>query len=88
MGTEKTVSELAIVRINKEIHEIEEAIEKIRQNIIYALNDPQAMREIRNILASRRDSFFEKRSFIKSATINDCVQEIYSLPVDEFEQLR
>lgn len=88
VGTDKTASELAIVRLNKEINEIGEAIKNVRQKIVYALSYQRAEREIRDILASRRKPYFEKRSFIKSANINDYVMEINNLPHDEFEQLQ
>ena len=62
-GTDKTASELAIARVNKEIVEIETYKKRIMDTISAAFNDPQKFREVKKVLASRRTSFIDRFTF-------------------------
>lgn len=87
-GTDRMASELAIARLKDEIKEIEAFIEKIKDVISRALSDPYKSMEVRNALASRRGSLFDRSAFGGSADLNSCVREIQSMSPQELEQLK
>lgn len=88
VGTDKTASELAIVRLKSEIAEIERIKNQITVNIVGAINDPIKYNEIKNTLASRRKSFIEKIVYKNNASPKSCIHEIQELPASELEHLK
>lgn len=87
-GTDKTASELAIVRVKKEIDEIETFKKRIMSTISAVFNDPIKFRDVKKILASKRKSFTDRLAFQESADPNSCVREIQSMSPEEFTSLK
>ena len=87
-GTDKTASELAISRIKTEIIEIEKLKIELVDLITKVFNDPQKYKDIKKLLASRRNSPFERLAFQKSATPTICIHEIQTLPPEEFNRYK
>ena len=87
VGTDKTVSELAIARLKNEIDEIEKVKKEIIDSISRALKDPNKFRDVKRVLGSRRKSSTDRFSFQESADSNSLVREIQNLSPEEIESL-
>src|SRR4030066_1020668 len=87
-GTDKTASELAIMRLRAEIDEIEEAKKAVKEAITIAMNDPKKYKDVKKVLASRRTSFTDRFTFRGPSDPNSCIREIQAISSDEFEHLK
>ena len=88
VGTDKTASELAILRLKTEIEEIEIIKTEIKQSISKAFNDPSKFREVKKALASRGKSLIDRFTFQKNADPNYCIREIQNMSSGEFEHIK